>query len=91
MTIAHDCPNSNIPESVLIEIIAWGRTSNKPLPEEMMTKFSDIGVIRHQCVKLAVKIISHHKHILTGRHNKTLNKKDGLTRYGDSHVKDKTS
>ena len=72
MIISHDCPSSNIPESVLIEIIAWGRTGNKPLPEEMMTKFSDIGVIRHQCVKLAVKIISHYKHSLTGRHNKTL-------------------
>ena len=32
-----------------------------------------------------------YKALKTGRTGGRLNKKDGLTRYGDSHVKDKTS
>ena len=38
-----------------------------------------------------IAIVNALKHWLIPRLGGRLNKKDGLTRYGDSHVKDKTS
>ena len=40
---------------------------------------------------VCVSVISYGIHGLTSVPGGRLNKKDGLTRYGDSHVKDKTS
>ena len=54
---------------------------------------------RHWCPDNSHLVISHHYvsprscgyHQLQAKPGGRLNKKDGLTRYGDSHVKDKTS
>ena len=40
------------------------------------------------CILVRLKYFNKRHH---GRPGGRLNKKDGLTRYGDSHVKDKTS
>ena len=32
---------SNDNKSVLVQVMAWRRTGNKPLPEQMMTQFTD--------------------------------------------------
>ena len=33
-------------ESALVQVVAWHRTGEKPLPESMLTKFTD-AYIRH--------------------------------------------
>ena len=36
------CPINN--ESVLVQVMAWRRTGAKPLPESMMTQFTDVYI-----------------------------------------------
>ena len=78
-------PINNRP--ALVQVMAWHRPGDKPLSEPMM-----VSLLTHICItrpqwfnSLALGLISRID--IWGR----LNKKDGLTRYGNSHVKDKTS
>ena len=61
-------------------------------------KMSYVDILYGECHQLFVKIrniVNHAYRIkrcyVHERSGGRLNKKDGLTRYGDSHVKDKTS
>ena len=66
------------------KIMAWRRIGDKPSSEPMLN-----DSLTHICGTRGrwVNFHARHKQWPGGR----LNKKDGLTRYGDSHVKDKTS
>ena len=59
-------------------------------PRELLTRFklNQNPSSACSCYKIASYIFNDVLHTVTGGR---LNKKDGLTRYGDSHVKDKTS
>ena len=61
----------------LVQIMAWRRPGDKTLSEPIMVR-----LLTHLCITQPQWV---------NRPGGRLNKKDGLTRYGNSHVKDKTS
>ena len=58
-----------------------------PMKKDVLQKITFLS----NCTVSLTKKNNTRMHIQTGLSGGRLNKKDGLTRYGDSHVKDKTS